>query len=215
MRSFDESTASLAKESIMVAHLNGKTAALLLCVLLHSLSACAPIRGVAPDAQADTAPLQVTPSLQHELMQLMYCYATGVDLAGAGDGEAAAQQLRSCFTDAAESVYEFPPAWAHLNFTATGGGAGLAQVAIEFYRHFGFTRTQHMVTNVVVQRTGATTAVMRSYALAIHAYPDERVWNVTVKYLDDVRYIDGHWKFAHRQVTLTSLTHLPAFSVGQ
>jgi hypothetical protein len=175
MRSFDESTASLAKESIMVAHLNGKTAALLLCVLLHSLSACAPIRGVAPDAQADTAPLQVTPSLQHELMQLMYCYATGVDLAG----------------------------------------AGLAQVAIEFYRHFGFTRTQHMVTNVVVQRTGATTAVMRSYALAIHAYPDERVWNVTVKYLDDVRYIDGHWKFAHRQVTLTSLTHLPAFSLGQ
>ena len=126
----------------MVAPLNRKTAALLLCILLSSLSACAPVGGVALDAQADTASLQVTPSLQHELTQLMYCYATGVDLAGAGDGEAAAQHLRSCFTDDAESVYEFPPAWAHLNFTATRGGAGLAQVAIEFYRHFGFTRTQ-------------------------------------------------------------------------
>ena len=38
---------------------------------------------------------------------------------------------------------------------------------------------------------------MRSYALAMHAYPDESVWNTTVKYLDDVHYINGQWKFAH------------------
>ena len=196
----------------MVAHRNGNTAALLLCVLLSCLSACTPVRGVTPDAHTDPATLQGTSSLQHELTQLMYCYATGVDLAGAGDGAAAAQQLRSCFTDDAESVYEFPPMWAHLNFTVTGGGAGLAQTAIEFYGKFGFTRTQHMVTNVVVQRTGETTAIMRSYALAIHAYPDESVWNATVKYLDDVHYINGQWKFAHRRVTLTSLTKAPAWA---
>jgi SnoaL-like domain len=196
----------------MMAHLTGNTAALPLCILLFFLLASTPLRGVAPEAQADPATLQGTSSLQHELTQLMYCYATGVDLAGAGDGAAAAQQLRTCFTDDAESVYEFPSRWAHLNFTVTGGGVGLAQTAIEFYGKFGFTRTQHMVTNVVVQRTGETTAIMRSYALAIHAYPDESVWNATVKYLDDVHYINGQWKFVHRRVTLTSLTTAPAWA---
>src|SRR5215831_15941836 len=87
-----------------------------------------------------------------------------------------------------------------------------AQTAIEFYGKFGFTRTQHMVTNVVVQRTGETTAIMRSYALAIHVYPDESVWNATVKYLDDVHYSNGQWKFVHRRVTLTSLTTAPAWA---
>jgi hypothetical protein len=54
----------------MVTHLNGETADLLLCVLLPSLSTCALVREVAPDAQANTAPLQVTPNLQHEITHL-------------------------------------------------------------------------------------------------------------------------------------------------
>src|SRR5262245_23553634 len=131
MKSFDERAVSLARESIMVAHLNRKTAALLLCVLLSSLSACAPIRGVAQDSQADTNTPQVTPSLQAALTQVAYCYSTGLDLIALGDVQAGTNALRSCFTDDAEVVYEFPPAWAHLNFTVTGGGVGLAQTAIE------------------------------------------------------------------------------------
>jgi len=176
----------------MVAHLNGKTAALLLCVLLPSLSACAPIRDVAPDAQADTAPLQVTPGLQHELTQLIYCYAPALDLAGRATVKPQ-PALRSA-SPTTPSPCTSSTCMGTSELHSNGRWGGLAQVAIEFYRNFGFTRTQHMVTNVVVQRTGGTTAVMRSYALAIHAYPDERVWNVTVKYLDDVRYIDGRWK---------------------
>ena len=86
----------------------------------------------------------------------------------------------------------------------------MAHTASELYRKFGFTRTQHMVTNVVVQRTGETTAIMRSYALAIHAYPDESVLNATVKYLDDAHYSNGQWKFVHRRVILTSFTKAPA-----
>ena len=88
----------------------------------------------------------------------------------------------------------------------------MAQTAIELYGKFGFTRTQHMVPNVVVQRTRETTAIMRSYALATHAYPDESVLNATVKYLDDVHYSNGQWKFAHRRITLTSFTKAPAWA---
>ena len=61
----------------MMAHLNGNTAALPLCVLLFFLLASTPLRGVAPEAQADPATLQGTSSLQHELTQLMDCYEIG------------------------------------------------------------------------------------------------------------------------------------------
>jgi hypothetical protein len=190
----------------MVANLNGNTAARLLCVLLSCLWACA-----TGSAVADTAALPVSPSLQHEFEQLMYCYATAADLAGAGEGEASVQQGRSCFTDDAVLVVEFPPAWAYLNVTVTGGPQAFTQAAIQFYQAFGFTRTQHMVGNVVVQRTGATTAVMRSYISAVHVYPDESVLATTAMTLDGVRFINGHWKIEHKVETLTSLTQAPAW----
>src|SRR5262249_4905393 len=159
-----------------------------------------------------TATLQVTPSLQAALTQVAYCYSTGLDLIALGDVQAGTNELHACFTDDAEVVYDFPPAFEALKFKATGGPEGLAQAVVGIYQTLHIIRTQHMVTNVVVQRTGETTATMRSYITAAHMHPDERVLNATAKYLDDVRYIDGQWKIAYRQVTITSLTHLPAFS---
>jgi hypothetical protein len=201
----------------MVTNLNGKTAALLCCILLPFFVAWATGSAVgeepvSQDSQADTAALQVTPSLQHDFEQLMYCFATAADLTGAGDGQAAAEQLRSCFTNDAATVDEFPPAWDHLNTTITGGPQAFAQFGVQFFQSLGVTRTQHMVGNIVVKRTGATTAVMRSYGFATNVYPDESVFHVTGTYVDDVRYINGHWKITHRLETVTSLTEAPAWT---
>jgi len=143
------------------------------------------------------------------------CYITKIGPESLGDVQAGTNELHACFTDAAKVVYDFPPAFEALKFKATGGPEGLAQAVVGIYQTLHIIRAQHMVTNVVVQRTRETTATMRSYITAAHMHPDERVLNATAKYLDDVRYIDGQWKMAHRQVTITSLTHLPAFSVGQ
>jgi hypothetical protein len=167
---------------------------------------------VAKTSQAATNALKVTPALQNEFAQLTYHYAAGADLAGAGDHQGSVNEFRKAFADDAVSEYVFPPNWSHLNTTVKGGGAGLAQFATDFVNAFGLVRLQHMITNVVVTRTGPTTAVMRSYALAIHVYPDEHVFNATVKYLDDVRLINGQWKFVHRVVTLTSMWEAPTWT---
>jgi hypothetical protein len=129
-----------------------------------------------------------------------------------GDTEAVAEQFRKCFTDDAVNVFEFPPAWDYLNVTVTGGPQAFAQFGAQLFQSLGVTRTQHMVGNVVVKRTGATTAVMRSYVFATQVYPDESVFHTTATYLDDVRLINGHWKIAHRVSTVTSFSEAPAWT---
>ena len=49
-----------------------------------------------------------------------------------GDSEAVAEQLRRCFTDDAVAGFEFPPAWAYLNVTVTGGPQAFGPFAVQW-----------------------------------------------------------------------------------
>jgi hypothetical protein len=201
----------------MVANLNGKTAALLFCIVLPFFAAWATEAAVdeetaSRDSQADTAALVVTPRLQLELTQLAYNFATAVELTAAGDAEGALEAAKAALADDADTVAELPPAWDHLNFTITGGPAAHVQFGLNFYSTLGITRVQQMVSNVVVKKTGATTAVMRYYIFATEVYPDEHALHGTITVVSDVRLINGRWKMTHRAMTVTSITESPAWT---
>ena len=157
--------------------------------------------------------LQVTPSFQLELTALANGYCTGIDLIGAGDLPAGIAELRVWFADHARFVYTFPPKYAALNFDVTGPKA-FARVVNELYRSNGFVRTQHQVSNVRIERTGQDTATVRAYLVAVHAFPDERVFFATGKYVDVVERVNGQWKIVYRDEPITSCALLEAFPVG-
>ena len=157
--------------------------------------------------------LQVTPSFYLELTALANGYCTGIDLIGAGDMPAGIVELRVWFADHARFVYTFPPKYAALNFDVTGPQA-FAQVVNDLYRANGFVRTQHQVSNVRIERTGQDTATVRAYLIAVHMFPDERVFFATGKYVDAVERVNGQWKIVHRDEPITSCALLEAFPVG-
>jgi SnoaL-like domain len=157
--------------------------------------------------------LQVPPSFHLELTALANGYCTGIDLIGAGDMPAGIEELRLWFADHVRFVYTFPPKYATLNFDVTGPQA-FARVVNELYRANGFVRTQHQVSNVRIERTGQDTATVRAYLVAVHVFPDERVFFATGKYVDAIERINGQWKIVHRDEPITSCALLEAFPVG-
>jgi hypothetical protein len=207
----------------MIANRKGETAALVLYILVFSLSICIAVRGeasamddgvtVAQLSEVNANALQVTPGLQLALAALATCYCTGIDLIGGGHLQAGTDALHACFAHNAEFVYTFPPQYAALSFAVTGPEA-FAQHVAALYQANGFVRTQHFVTNLRLERTGGHTAIIRGSLIAIHVFPDERVFFATATYVDNVRYRDGQWKIVHRDEPLTSLTLLPAFPIA-
>lgn len=207
----------------MIIQRNGKMAARALYALLLALSAGVAVgRGasavdngvtVAQVSAADSTPLQMTSGLHLELTALAICYCTGIDLIGSGHLQAGTDEILSCFANNAEFVYMFPPKYAALSFTVTGPEAFARHVA-KLYQDNGFVRTQHMVTNLRMARTGENTAIMRGSLSAVHVFPDERVFFATATYVDTVHRLNGQWKIVHRDEPLTSLTLLPAFPIG-
>ncbi len=85
----------------------------------------------------------------------------------------------------------------------------------ELYRSNGFVRTQHQVSNVTIEKTGQDTATVRAYLIAVHAFPDERVFFATGKYVDVVERVNEQWKIVHRDEPITSCALLEAFPVGE
>ena len=195
----------------------GASSTLLLCAL--SLS-CVQKPGVddEPDSEASAAVTEAarvdleSAELQHEISQVLWgCFAVGADLVGTGDVPGAKDVLRKCFADDMASEAVLPPAYASLGFTTSGGADGWVEVANQIYRSFHFTRAQHLITNIVIKKTGPDTAIVNSGALAVHVYPDERVFNATVKFVDDFRRMNGVWKITHRAMTLTSVSQAAAW----
>ncbi len=145
---------------------------------------------------------------------LWACYAVGADLVGGGEVEAAKDVLHRCYTDDLEFQAVMPPAYSSLNFTTTGGADGFVDAANQLYRGLGIVRTQHIISNIVVKKTGPNTAVVTSGALAVHVYADEHVFNGTIKFVDDFRRIGGVWKMTHRVMNVTSVTQAAAWVPG-
>jgi hypothetical protein len=155
----------------------------------------------------------VSAELQQEISQVLWgCYVVGADLVGAGDVQGAKHVLAKCYSD--DMVFEaiMPPAYQNLNFTATGGAEGFVNAANQVYRGLNVTRTQHILSNIVIEKTGPSTAVVRSSGLAVHVYPDEHTFNATIKFVDDFARIKGVWKMTHRIMTVTSATEPPAWT---
>jgi hypothetical protein len=182
-------------------------------ILLASLSTSSAVESLADDKLASDS--QRSLAISHaelEFTKLANCFAAGLDALGVGDLEAGTKELNSCFTEDAKFVFEFPPAFQAMNFSAESPSA-LAKLGLEGFQNFGFVRTQHHVSNVVVEKTGRSTAIMKSYISAAHVFSDESVLNVTGRFVDDVQLIHGKWKVKRRHAFATSLTHLPALSL--
>jgi hypothetical protein len=156
---------------------------------------------------------EVTPQLQHDISQVLWgCFSVGADLVGAGDLPGARDTLRRCFTDDMSVTAVMPPAYSALNFQTAGGADGFVDVASQIYRQMHFVRTQHLITNIVIEKTGPHTAIARSGALAVHTYQDEHVFNATIKFVDDFKRVGGAWKITHRTMTLVSVSQAPAWA---
>jgi hypothetical protein len=156
---------------------------------------------------------RVSPELQQEISQVLWgCYAVGADLVGAGDVAGAKSVLSKCYSD--DMVFEavMPKAYESLNFVATGGAEGFVNAANQIYRNLQFTRTQHLISNVVIDKTGPHSALVHSSATAVHVYPDEHTFNATLKFEDQFERIKGVWKMTHRTMTVTSATQSAAWS---
>jgi SnoaL-like protein len=182
-------------------------------ILLASLSTSSAVESLADDNLASDS--QRSLAISHaelEFTKLANCFAAGLDALGVGDLEAGTKELNSCFTEDAKFVFEFPPAFQAMNFSnfSAASPSALAKLTLEGFQNFGFVRTQHHVSNVLVEKTGLSTAIMRSYISAVHVFPDESVLNATTRYVDDVQLIHGKWKVKRRHAFVTSITQLPA-----
>jgi hypothetical protein len=154
----------------------------------------------------------VSAELQQEISQVLWsCYAVGADLVGAGDVTAAKRVLRKCYSD--DMVFEavMPEAYESLNFVASGGAEGFVNAANQIYRGMQFTRTQHLISNIVIEKTGRDTALVHSSAIAVHVYPDEHTFNATLKFEDEFERSNGQWKMTHRTMAVTSATQAAAW----
>jgi hypothetical protein len=207
---------------MMLRDVNRITRAVSACALAGLLLSCAAEPGIDdPDPSGiDTAEeaLQGEPAgaqLQHEISQVLWgCYGMGADLVGSGDVEGAKSLLRRCYTDDLEFQAIMPPAYSSLNFTTTGGADGFVDAANQLYRSLGLVRTQHLIGNIVVRKTGLNSAIVTSAALAVHVYADEHVFNATIKFVDDFRRVNGAWKMTHRVMNVTSVTQAAAWAPG-
>jgi hypothetical protein len=171
--------------------------------LTQPLSAQA--EALARSGGADTA------SLQQEISKLLWgCYVVGADLVGAGDVATAKHVLRRCFAEDLRWETVMPPAYAALAFSTTGGD-NWVDVSNQLYRSLGIVRTQHLLTNVVVEDSGRGRAKAFSSALAVHVYADEHAFNATVKFEDELEKRRGTWVLIHRTMTVQSLTQAAAW----
>jgi len=151
--------------------------------------------------------------MQQEISQVLWsCYAVGADFVGVGEVQRAKDVLGKCFTDDMQFEAIMPPAYTNLNFRTSGGAEGFVNSANQLYRSLGLTRTQHLISNIRVEKTGPDSAVVYSSALATHVYPNEHVFNATVKVEDQFKRIRGVWKFARKTMTVISLTQAGAWA---
>ncbi|HEY2514187.1 MAG TPA: nuclear transport factor 2 family protein [Polyangiaceae bacterium] len=156
---------------------------------------------------------EVGPELQQEISQVLWgCFAEGADLVGVGNVPAATDVLQHCFTGDMTFDAVMPAAYSKLNFSTSGGAAGFVAGANGVYRSMGIVRVQHLITNVVITRTGPDTAVVNSGALAIHTYGDEHVFNANVKFVDQFQRVDGVWMITHRTMNVISVSQAAAWA---
>jgi hypothetical protein len=213
----------------MSTHSAGTPAALLFCMVSLPLATCALEAGGDDQAHPQatvpvTRPFQteqvstelgaahVGVQLQHEITQVLWgCYAVGADLVGVGNVEGAKAVLSNCFAEDMIAEALMPPAYASLNFKTAGGAAGFVDVANQIYRSLNFTRTQHLITNIVIERTGPNTAIVHSSALAVHVYSDEHVFNATIKFVDHFQRSNGAWKITHKTLQVISVSQAAAW----
>lgn len=191
----------------------GLAAALIAAISLSALQQHAAGQTSAPDAQSDDAARASDLQLQHEISQLLWgCYAVGADLVGAGDVEGAKAVLRKCFAPNMTFQAVMPPAYSALGFSTGNGADGFVDFAHQFYTSLHFTRTQHSLTNLTVERVGPHSIIARSSGLATHVFPDEHVLNATIRFEDRLERMRGEWKFVQRTMFVSSLTQVTAWT---
>jgi hypothetical protein len=185
-------------------------------ILFATLAACAPTPegelGAEVEAAASGAPA-VAPEVQLALSRLAISYGTALDAIGDGDLDRGTALLRGIIAPQAEVSFAFPPGYEALDFGAVGPDE-LAQAVHGTFQALGFVRTQHHVTNVVVERTAPNAATMTSYITAPHVFANNSVLNITARFRDQVRYRNDRWLIVHREVVVISLTQQPAFVPG-
>jgi len=185
-------------------------------ILFATLAACAPTDGDElgmETEEATSSALAVTPQLQLSLSRLAISYGTALDAIGDGNLDRGQTLLRGVIAPEGTASFAFPPGYEALDFSTTGPDQ-LAQAVANTFHALGFVRTQHHVTNIAVDRTSTTTAVMTSYITAPHVFANNDVLDITARFRDEVRYRDDHWLIVRRDVTVTSLTRATAFVPG-
>jgi hypothetical protein len=150
-------------------------------------------------------------ALQAEISRILWdYYAVGDELVGRGDVEGAKAALRNCFLPDMKFELIMPPAHAHLSVT-TVGADGFADTANGFYRALDFVHVQHLVSNVVVRKTGPKTASVNAAAFAIHVYRNGGALNANVSYDIDFVRVGDKWMMAHVKMPIHSATEVPAW----
>lgn len=65
----------------------------------------------------------------------------------------------------------------------------------------GVPCTKHVISNVTIELTGATTATARSYFTVLQARPDFPLQPIIAgRYHDRFERVEGRWRFADRQI---------------
>ncbi|ORM33389.1 nuclear transport factor 2 family protein [Williamsia sp. 1135] len=98
----------------------------------------------------------------------------------------------------------------HATFGGGGGSVNGAEVLQEMFEKTvvtyadGTPKTKHVTTNMLIdidEESGGATA--RSYFTVLQALPDLPLQTIVAgRYADRFDYVDGHWRFADRQVTI-------------
>jgi hypothetical protein len=77
------------------------------------------------------------------------------------------------------------------------------------------TATQTRVrVNARTDDIDTTMVALRHTLIAVHEFPDERVFFATGNYVDEVERVNGQWKIVHRDKPITPCALLEAFPVG-
>lgn len=127
-------------------------------------------------------------------------YFTGLDRADR-------EQIRSCFTDDVEAAYDGrAPVRGSDNLVDSLG-------LVERLESGEIMTTTHFMGNFTLERLEEDVANAETYGfafLACVAYPEDRVRIRSLRYLDELRKVQGHWLISKRVHTLDWVSEIPA-----
>jgi hypothetical protein len=148
-----------------------------------------------------------------EIARIPVHFARGVDtLAGSPNTDAALACLRKGFTEDCRFEYLQPNG---AMFTERTGLVDFTGFGHSFMHDKQYRRTQHLVSNLLIEEVDAERVTVESSVVARHVLADNSQDIALATFTDEVTRVGGRWLCRHRECRLLAFANFaPVYSLA-